>query len=179
MTPHSEPTQSMRVERLLRGPGYLGCVALCAVVVAYNAEMIVRPMRYDSVFAPAPVPVVLPFWFGVPAAVTLGVWVWGFMVWNVDLMFGQPSAPLRTVWLWRACAMLSVLAFATGWSYGLRYQGRANIQIWLAASIAIGCASFVLLARVRRQPSYPLALAAHTLVWLWPVTFAAPWLGEG
>lgn len=170
---------SMYLDRLLRAAWYLGCVTLFAVVVAYNSEMIVRPMHYGSPLAPMPAPVVLPFWFGLRPGLVFGLWVAGFVAWNPGLLRGQPSAPLRSVWLWGMCAMLSVLDFATGWHRALQYQGSANFQMWLAASIAIGWASLALLARARRRPSYPSALAAHTLVWLWPVTFAAPWLGEG
>jgi hypothetical protein len=146
------------------------------LAVARSVELLGRD--YSSVFSPVAVPVVLPFMFGVPALVVVLLWVVVFVTWHRSLLVGSSMTPSRSLWMWAVCAVLSLANFAAGWHYGLKYQGRTRMLIWLVASLLLCATSGMLLWTSRKHPGFARALAAHTLLWLWITTVAFPWLGE-
>lgn len=105
-------------------------------------------------------------------------WLVGFFAWNSSLLAGGTTTPRRSLWAWGVFTALSLSAYATGWHYGLPFQGRSQMQVWLALSMLLCVASAVLLVQARRKPNFFRALAAHTTLWFWVTTVAVPWLGE-
>jgi hypothetical protein len=75
-------------------------------------------------------------------------------------------------------AILSACWYATGWSYGLKYQGRGFIYV----NLAFGCAMVLALAAVavrwRSRPTPALPMLFLWLEFAWVLVCAFPWLGE-
>lgn len=146
------------------------------IALARNLEFLGRD--YTSVFHPVSIHVVLSGFFGLPPAVLLLLWMAAFYSWNRSLFSGGATAPARTLWLWGFVTLISLAVYSTGWPYGMRYQGQRHMQVWLLVSLVLCATSGYLLFPTRKRPNFNQALAGHTLLWLWMMTVAVPWLGE-
>jgi hypothetical protein len=131
-----------------------------------------------SIFAPAPMLLVFPLFFGLPFALVIGLFVLLFWMWHPRLFTGATDIPARTIVLIAAATVLSVLAFVTGWQYAVRYQGYRYAVICLIASGLLLVACVISIWSARRNPSFRASLASHTLLFVWLGSYALPYMGE-
>jgi len=76
-------------------------------------------------------------------------------------------------------AALSVVAwFYAGWAYGMQYQGKTAVLLFVALNVAAFAALAFQAIALRRVDSVPRKFAFHALFWVWIGWFAYPWLGE-
>jgi hypothetical protein len=131
-----------------------------------------------SVFAPASMLLVAPIFFGFPFALVVGSFVGLFWIWRPGLFVGEPRLPTRTIVLAVIAALLSALAFVTGWQYAVQYQGYRYAVICLIANGLLQVACAICLWRARKSPSFGTSLAAHTVLFAWLGSYALPYMGE-
>ena len=131
-----------------------------------------------TILSPVPLPFVIPASLEIPlpvVAITFGAFFW---LWCFQLFSGTPSVPKRTAMLMIVMGALSIAGFATGWSYGIQYQGLAYTATCAVASIAMlaGCA--FMFWRERKRASFSGSLLLHTLLFMWLASYAFPYFGE-
>src|SRR5277367_4437235 len=76
-----------------------------------------------SIWSPAPFLLVIPALMGVPALLVLFLFVAIFCVWSPALLRGEATIPRRTIVLHVVFGILSAASYASGWHYGIQYEG--------------------------------------------------------
>ena len=101
-----------------------------------------------------------------------------FFVWNVHLLRGDVEVPRRSSLGFTILTALSILALGSGWSFGVRYQGRAHtVGVIVLNGVALSICWW-LWVRARARPSFGRSLTFHWATTVWLVWLAFPWLGE-
>jgi hypothetical protein len=128
--------------------------------------------------SPAPIPLVLLVFLGIPRVVIAGMYACGFSLWCVQLFQGNTHIPIRTLVLFFLSVALSLLGFVGSWDFGLKYQGAAYTVSCAIFSVALFTTCGALLWYARKRPTYWVSLSGHTLLFVWLATYAFPYLGE-
>lgn len=131
-----------------------------------------------SVYSPASIVLVLPVFVGLPPFFVVALFVAAFLLWRPALFSGEARIPIRTFILLTVAAVLSAVVYASGWSYGIKYQGAFNTGVCLSLSVLflVGCIAAAW--RGRNRPSFPTSLALHPMLFAWLASYAFPYLGE-
>lgn len=131
-----------------------------------------------TIASPAPLPLILPIFLGVPVIVAVGGFMALFWLWSAQLFQGATEIPRRTAGLMFITAALSAINFALGWKHGVDYQGTTYVRVCLGLDVLLFVACAMTLWRAHVRPSFLTALIAHTLVFSWLASYALPYLGE-
>jgi hypothetical protein len=100
------------------------------------------------------------------------------LTWHPRLLTGAHEVPKRSAVGLAVISILIVADLATGWKYGVKYQGKEyTTAVVLLNTVAMGVA-WVLLGIARRRGIFVFTLVAHVFVAGWLVWIAFPWLGE-
>ena len=125
-----------------------------------------------------PIPLVVPALFGVPPVVIALAYGACFVLWSKQLFQSYPEIPKRSVVLFVISCVVSCLCFASGWRFGVQYQGRRYV-LWTAALAFAGAVILtLLLVWNRRAPTFAKSAAFHAMLFAWLCTYAMPYLGE-
>ncbi|SRR6266581_6461949 len=160
-----------------RGDGSIviaGIGLLLAVLMAVTLSFLSdhgKPFPMSSIF-------VLPFVFGSIGLLPLvGLFALTYFGWLRPMTTGKVQF---TKWTWAGFIVLVALSaswYWSGWSYGVRWQGRAytlGCSI-VGALLSLGAAIAGLVGRKLRSPD--AAAFARWLVLLWALTYGYPLLG--
>ena len=101
-----------------------------------------------------------------------------FLLWSRFLMSGRQKVPARSFVLFIALALASLTWLRTGWSFGLKYQGRAYTEAMLLYNLTAISIVGIVWVRNWRAPSYVSNLVFHGLLFGWLAFCAFPGLGE-
>ena len=109
------------------------------------------------------------------------VWSYGpvlFAVWSWHLAVGRVSLPRRSVVLFLVLAVLSIVHYVRSWPYGLKYHGAYST--YFVGEVNFGSLTVLALLAIwgRRQPRYFVNYSFHVLLFIWFVSYWAPYLGE-
>ena len=131
-----------------------------------------------TIASPYPLPLVIAAFAGVPPLlVALSVSA-AFFAWSYPLFRGESGIPLRSTILFLVVAAGSVWFFATGWEYGLKYQG----HVYTATCASLSTIQFAVLTTARllnrRSERFWTSLGFHVGLFAWIATYAMPYLGE-
>jgi hypothetical protein len=74
-------------------------------------------------WSPAPFLLVIPVFMGVPVLLVLFLFVAIFCAWSPALFRGESSTPRRTTVLYVVFGIHSAASYASGWHYGIQYEG--------------------------------------------------------
>ena len=131
-----------------------------------------------TLIAPSSVVLVFPLFDNVPMFVVLAAPSLCFWAWSFQLFGGKAGVPKRTLVLHGAVAVLSVVWFVLGWSYGLQFEGTSFTFATAAISAGFAVTIAFLAWRNPRSTSFERSLSVHWLLFAWVVTYAFPYLGE-
>jgi hypothetical protein len=168
----------MRNDPLRRSPRAATASAAAVVALAACVSIGAFGGGAPSVTAPTSILLVLPFLFGVPLPLVIAIVVAAFAAWSFPLFRGSPKIPLRTILLLLVAVACSAVWYVLGWGYGVKYEGLRYTVSCLSLNCAFALMSALLTWRARTAPSYGLSLSVHTLLFIWLVTYAFPYLGE-
>jgi len=101
-----------------------------------------------------------------------------FVFWSFPLLKGQERIPKRTKILAALLVLLSFIALAASWSYGIQYQGIGHTVAMYLFNLGCWAILFVLLRNNARQASYTSNFLFHWTLFAWLAWVAFPWLGE-
>lgn len=131
-----------------------------------------------SIWSPAPFLLVIPAFMGVPPLLVLLSFVAIFCVWSPALLRGESSTPRRTTVLCVAFGVLSAAWYASGWRYGVRYEGLAYTVTCAVLSTALFSFCSLLLWRSHAAPTFLRSLMAQFALFAWIGSYAVVYLGE-
>ena len=114
-------------------------------------------------------------WYPI-AAIPFGT----FLLMNAYQIMEPNAAPIRMrfSFLLGLLTVLSVLYFALGWQYGVRYQGTWYTLVTAAINLGFLLVLWVWRLAIRQRASKASALGFATLLHCWLFWFAFPYLGE-
>jgi len=131
-----------------------------------------------SIWSPAPFPLVIPAFMGVPPLLVLFLFVAIFCVWSPALVRGESSTPRRTTVLYVVVGILSVVSYATGWHYGIQYEGlRYTVTCAVLSAVLFSLCS-LLLWRSYASPTFLRSLTMQFALFAWIGSYAVVYLGE-
>jgi len=130
-----------------------------------------------EVWAPMPLPLFIlaafigPLAFLAPAGI--------FLLWSKQLLNGEARVPHRSLWALAVLGALNFWYFLSVWTEGVLRYGHDYVL-----TVAIVNAGFVATlggraVRSYRRPTFASSLFFHSLLFLWLVWYAFPYLGEG
>ena len=176
--PRSQPSRLDAVPTLI---GLILCASLCAMAAYFSCST-----GTPTIFSPLPFPVFVSL-LAAPSLGATNPWLFAasipfgtFLLMNFYQLRLAETAPLRTRFtvLLGLVSVLSVLYFAMGWQYGLRFQGPS----YTLATASINLAIFIILGTwwlgLRQQASKTSGLLFATALHCWFFWFAFPYLGE-
>jgi len=152
-----------------------------AVVVAAGAAQSAGILVGDAPSVHAPLPISLLF---VPvtfqtAAVVVVVPALLFLAWNPSLFRGDPVVPVRTNLLFGAMVVASAWYYCSYWRLAVTYQGVPHLLGCLMLNLLFILATSAVLLRNRSRQSPTCALVGQTLLFVWLLSYAMPYFGEG
>jgi hypothetical protein len=102
-----------------------------------------------------------------------------FFAWHPKLFRGAARVPIRSSALYASATILSVLYFATGWKWGLQYQGAQYTQVVCAVNTAWVILLGLGFARSwTGSSSFRFNLFLHWMLFAWLAWYAFPYMGE-
>jgi hypothetical protein len=102
-----------------------------------------------------------------------------FFAWHPGLFRGAARVPIRSSALYASATVLSALYFATGWKWGLQYQGAQFNHVVLFVNIAWLILLGVGFARSwTGSSSFKFSLLLHWMLFAWLAWYAFPYMGE-
>jgi hypothetical protein len=168
---------TLEVERRRRAPLALA-ISLGGALLVFIVGAIMISVGYPRPWAPLPLTIVIPaFVWGnealapLPLAIFAGLWL------------APVSWTRRRIRWWSIAAtaaliVLSALWLIAGWSYGVKYEGRAyTLAVTLIGVLCMGLLSALLILNCLR-PSLMTNLIFHLAVGCWLASYAFPYLGE-
>jgi hypothetical protein len=126
--------------------------------------------------SPMPMLVVIPAFLVRVGAVLAPVAF--FFAWNPRLFRGQETVPKRTYWLLGIIILLNVAWFASGWNWGVQFEGIRYVRIVGIANAAWAALLVALFAAFRKRGSFNKNLFLHWMLFVWLAWYAFPYLGE-
>lgn len=126
--------------------------------------------------SPMPVLVVAPAFVVGIGAILVPVIL--FFAWNPSLFRGRETVPKRTYWLIGVIVTLNVAWFASGWKWGVQFQGIRYVRIVGVANIIWATLLVSLFAAFRTRASFTRNLLLHWMLFVWLAWYAFPYLGE-
>jgi hypothetical protein len=131
-----------------------------------------------SIWSPAPFLLFIPAFMGVPALLVLFLFVAIFCVWSPALFRGESSTPRRTIVLYVVFGILSAASYASGWHYGIQYEGLRYTVTCAVLSTALFSLCSLLLWRSYASPTFLRSLTTQFALFAWIGSYAVVYLGE-
>src|SRR5258708_8498588 len=141
MTENRDP-EAMASAALTRMAGI--CLAAPAMIGLSAGEP--RPL------SPMPMLVVIPAFVLHVGAMFVPVAF--FFAWNPNLFRGQVTVPKRTYWLLGITILLNVAWFASGWKWGMQFEGMRYVRIVGIVKAARAALLVALLAAFSKPQSF-------------------------
>jgi hypothetical protein len=131
-----------------------------------------------SIWSPAPFLLIIPAFMGVPAVSVLFLFVAIFCVWSPALLRGESTTPRRTIVLHVVFGILSAASYASGWHYGIQYEGSRYVVTCALLSGVLFSLCSLLLWRSHASPTFVRSLIAQVALFAWIGSYAVVYLGE-
>lgn len=123
---------------------------------------------------------IIPAFLDLPIAIAVGAPAIAFAALCWQLFRGVAAVPMRFKVVFWLCTALAVCGYVIGWSYGVKYQGFTHtVGCALAASMMATAVALLVHLPAKNQRSFASSLAAQALFFVFVVTYAFPYLGEG